>query len=345
MSIISQSHWLQNEIHHLLSENFKKNIKIKNLKPIVNQWIETLNQMTPEHKQEQLCLAVKGIETNQELTIQQMTLSLSLLEKIALSRRISSLASQNLYNRRLAGNSNRVITLEGLKTYLSFKYPELPIFYVPNSDILYLKKDECDEILEEKKACWIVFQHDKYLHKTLFLILKQENEKLAIYLFDSSGITPVTQSEDEIALEAKSNFSALCMMLGEKNIERIESIHEGRQIDKVNCGSFILDDLENAMNLLEQKKPLFFKDKENQSQADSSFFTILQSQGQEKNQNTSSSYSKKLSLENDKLGNCKAIMIALKIFEFFLLHSVKFAKSEYKALFNSDTDEEEGFLL
>lgn len=162
---------------------------------------------------------------------------------------------------------------------------------------------------------------------------------MRIYVFDSLGMNPKKNSigiaKDFLLKLFSSEF---CSSIGALSIE-IVGIEEERQADEVNCGIFVLHDLETSLELLQQNKPLFLEDK-GKLQPDSTFFKITQIKINPSNKNVEELYLRSDFTYMDRRRNSFALFKAIQVFEHFLNQNVTFVSENYVEEGNSDTDEE-----
>jgi hypothetical protein len=329
--------WLLGSIKDVLAKKSSE-VSLRTLRPEVKSWIHDLNGVTADLKKKQVTHVLNWIINEPKLSIRDINIALYAVEKICLSRRITTLGKEKLYSRIVDRNiKNRVVSLEGLKNYISFHYADLPVFYI--SQAIGLPKDEVKKILKEGQPVWIVMQHGENLHKTLFMVSNLENDELDVHGWDSLGITPNSFSQDN---DFTRNLNRLLRQI--QDLSQVKKINyfdtEKQQNDSTNCGTFVIDSLENALTLLKQKKPLFSKSN-GRDEAHPIFFESNQCELDNNKRPIPEFYLRNISEDKEKKGNCKVQLIAAHLLKYFLHFSNRFVEPNHSEPGDSDTDKED----
>ena len=237
-----------------------------------------------------------------------------------------------------------MLTLQGLKNYISRKYPDISVFY---TNSVQIEKDKnFQQKIKNKETAWIVFQHGKLLHKTLLMIEPTSSETFIVHIFDSLGKTPYSDSEDCPIPRSnhesyRSNLTDLLKNISKNIPITIEDSIFSRQRDATNCSIFVLEDLETALKLQKEKKNFFQEYNELSKELSPDFFKSDQMHINERKNLEPTDIRNISSNEKDGIGNAHALLHATKILQHFFQYEVCFAEENHLEEGQSDTDKED----
>lgn len=319
-----------------------RDIKIREIKPLINEWKQLLNNQNASQKKILIKNAVNWVTEDKSLTIDQMSLILHILEKLALSRKISSLNEYKLYERSVEGNKNHVITLKGLKQYISYHYPQLDVIYTNNpcNNSLKLIKEN----LKPSTNTWVVLQHKNILHKTLLHVSQNDEGCMNIYIWDSLGITNAFPKNincgEKLRTLTRNLITAVFTISGQDPRCHVACIKEPRQKDGVNCSSIVLYDLENAMELMENNEPICSDELSPDSINHPAFYDISQYSDPKKCNAINDAFNRMLQI-NGNHANSSPTIISAYLFTFFVNNVARYADPGYCEPDDSETDQED----
>jgi hypothetical protein len=341
-----------------------KKMTDNDLKPIIEKWKLDLNRLPAHEKKLQINNALNSLLNEPTLTIEQMSVALCLIEKVVLSRRVSRLGKKQFYKRVIKLNYNHVLSLEGIESYITSKYPNLPIFFTchcweffvnhlssstemeePSSTNNDYKKivNQVSFQLKTGNPVWIVVQKPSSFHLTLTMF-RLVNEKINIYIWDSLGISIQSVDIQEQGQSSKNEYlrnmkSLIHSVVQDNPIKNLFEVSDRRQMDSTNCASFVLQDLKVALKLLKSNANLFSLENDH-IQAHPAFFSVSQV---EKNRlNTPEKYLKRISIHKGEIkGNAYALVRSIKFLRFYINSMDLFAAPQYHEEGDSESDKEE----
>lgn len=255
---VTQVSWFQTEIAELAQRNPKKDTpEFSSLEPIVETWICRLNKESVEGKKEQITAVASWIRVERKFNTHQMGLSLYLLERVCLSRRVSSLCHSKFYERTIEKKQNHVLKMKGLEHIIRMRFPDINLFVCDNE--IPSNGEAIRAKLSEKEVWLIVKMHD-FGHKSLILI--QKDFGYTVTLFDSLGLNLSMHGHKDKGQKINQfkqfYLKIVTSIVGDGQdipVFRYE-ISRQRQVDRINCASYIISDLDVALTLLKNKQPL-----------------------------------------------------------------------------------------
>jgi hypothetical protein len=254
---VTQASWLQTEIAELAQRNPKKDTPaFSSLEPIVETWICRLNKESVEGKKEQITAVASWIRVERKFNTHQMGLALYLLERVCLSRRVSSLCHSKFYERTIEEKQNHVLKMKGLEHIIRTRFPDINLFVCKNE---IPSNGEAIRAKLTEKEVWIIVKMYDLGHKNLILIQKEFG--YTVTLFDSLGLNLSMHGHTGQKINQFKEFylKIVTSIVGDGQDIPVfrHEISRQRQVDHVNCASYIASDLEIALQLLKEKKPLF----------------------------------------------------------------------------------------
>lgn len=336
--------WFQTSLQQAINFYLPYTPSMREIGPNIVSWKHQLNVLSDSDKEKQITYAIEWVtDSSAAISIKQMKLCLRLIEDVALSPRVSTLSKKNFLHRRVSNISNRAFTLQGLENYIQAKYPQLKIFFfnsIPN-DLLF--SIQFKEHFIDNKDIWLVFQHGKYLHKTL-LKLSNVNDCLEITILDSIGMTHDASSlisNDPKEGVYRNHLRSLVERLSEiVTLDKVKTFSKPRQKDGVNCGAFVVFDLETALNLKNEGEALFSDAYDNGMHSD--FFKITQYTQEASLMSPICMRKYDDSMKSERQGNCQVLIIAGAILKHALNNSSSYVKERANLEELSDEDEEDG---
>lgn len=211
--------------------------------------------------------ALKKLE-QLEISLKMQTIILGAIEVVILSRRISDLKKLNLFSKEVAENNNHSWLLNGARVVISTYYPDLNAYYLRCPSIIHKHdKNEIIHIKEnvlKKEVLWLIVSYHDNLHLTLIRI-QFINEKLTIHVFDSIAAMP-KESGKEYDTELYKLVTAIKDEIKPPKVS-IKFVSVLRQVDSTNCFSFVLFDLQLALNFFAKRQKCFLNKAEQDEKA------------------------------------------------------------------------------
>lgn len=213
---------------------------------------QDLENDAPETKKLRLINAIKILkEENYFSDIQSRK---KVIETLAMSPKISNLSEyyDRYYDCYKASDSDpdkgiryTELSLESLKEYLKYLYPEEKILAVKGT----FEKEVFDELLKTKegKPTYIVYQTSPMKYKML-LVFQFKNNKFQLNVLNSLGIS-LCDKESTYKPFVKYIFKVFYQFFNRYGL-RYEDSHTPRQDDESNCSALIIDDMRIARELI-----------------------------------------------------------------------------------------------
>lgn len=247
-----QVSWLQSEIAQLARQNPVKD-NYSELRPIVETWICRLKDESVEEKRKQVAEVACWIRAEKTLTTQQTGYALFLLQKVCLSRRISSLVLSEFYERRVDSTQNHLLTMKGLEHCIRSYFPGINLFVIENSIQHYGHE------IRGKNEIWLIVKMKDFCHINLILI--QRTIGFTVTVFDSFGYTlGVYGDRNDKMNQFKMFYQEVIEFIVGRGYDDFPVFYydfmQRRQEGINNSASFILSDLEVALSLIQDKRPI-----------------------------------------------------------------------------------------
>ncbi|KTD25547.1 hypothetical protein [Legionella maceachernii] len=213
-------------------------------------------------KEQWVLAALEGLQTiQQDTTIRMRKYILSGIEVIMLSRRVSNLRKAGIFSNQVNGNSNHVWLLDGAKLAVSACFPEILIHFIraPESE---QDLDNLGKSLQCNDSIWIILGYKGMFHLTLIRLIKNK-DSIHAQLFDSLGAFPSTTQLSKISEYNTALYYLLDSIQKTQGLGMIVTgYNQPRQMDGTNCFSFIVSDLECALELIKKQENIFLETKE-----------------------------------------------------------------------------------
>jgi hypothetical protein len=343
-----QTNWLVEKIHPLVvTDTPAKELKIHRVNPDIQESISYLNTVDSQERKSLILGAAGWVVNDTHLTIDQMVVSLRIIERVALSRRISTLNGEQLYGRIVDGNKNHTPNLEAIERYISFHYPSVNVQYIDHYNSLNVIS--LRESLLEGESVWVVFQHPKSVHKSLLKVTQDENQEVMIYIWDSLGCHYKFTDErschncgdQERGFIRNLHFLLEVITREGSSFHSVVHIDKIRQSDTVNCASFVLFDFETALEL-EANDQSYFSSEEQRSVIDHpNFFTSTQKDYERNVGLISEAFRRQLNNHDNRTQNAHAVIYSAHLFKFLMSHEVQYPAADYIEPGSSGSDEED----
>lgn len=257
LSSYFQAVWFQTDLRKTIvtSEIPTRSRSIEMLIPKIGEWAHALHQLPPKARKWQIEAVLSWLVEDRTLSLYQIRLGLRLVENVVLDKRVSSLAGKTFYDHRYKSNANHMLTLEGLKHYIDIHFPKLSIFYSKRGGDVDLKQFWSKVVNE---PVWVVLEHRCTMHKSLHCCTLSKANKLVIQVFDGVSISPFVNPNSDNTLY-KDMITLHQSLADDYYTDHVEYTTQKRQLDSINCASFILHDLQTSSLLLKKGEPLFTK--------------------------------------------------------------------------------------
>ncbi len=288
-----------------------------------------LSGLAPLMRRKELIEAVDELAADERLSLQQMTLALSALENISLSRRVSNLGSLSIYHRQIPRKGNHPLTCQGLAALLREQAPNELILAA--TDCTKLAIDKVVQGLENRRHCWILLGYQDNLHITLLLLQKVEGG-VELKVLDSLGAYPNPQAGREYTYGRGLNTVRVALDQ-HFNIVQVHHIARERQVDETNCAAFVAADFTTALALLYKNEALFPSGNPHPD-----FFEIGQYRSQVSQPQARPHWLRATKLPSGQTGNAKALFVGLRLLRNILSQHVAYPQADVHHEGPSDDD-------
>src|SRR3990167_7883651 len=258
----------QSDLLEFLVKQLDERSRFKDVRRVAEKAIQLGMDKSSKRKENWVCSALSELCSLEDTTIEMKKIILQAIEVVMLSRRISDTRSKNIFSKQVNQNSNHVWLMNGAKLLISSFYPELNVEYITVDP---KKEDELSNIvtlLQLHGAIWVVVGYLNNYHLSL-VRLELDKDNFQVQVLDSIGAVPKQYSDSQTDLYDRALFYLVSFIVGHLGRSIINysimSSSDKRQKDRVNCFSFVLNDLEVAESYLSEGKSNFFNDSKNKS--------------------------------------------------------------------------------